>query len=239
MSHPAGPVRPAIPAGFSVQSLLPVLIFVAVNRMAGLRWAVVAATVWSLKVLIDRRRSGIPLGRFVPAITAVVLLRGAIGALTGSETVYFGLGIAAKYVGVAVLLGSVVIGRPLAARAAPYLMDMPGDLAENRRFRRTMATITAIAGVYYGLSASFDIWLFRRSTVEGFVVVRFLANWPLGVVAVVAILAVAQRGFARIPELPPLTTLIERRFDDANTTDTSTQGGSGKLHDQPNYPQEP
>ncbi len=223
---------------FSAQSFVPVLVFLAVNRLAGLRWAVVAATVWSLKVLIDRRRSGIPLGRFIPALTAAVLLRGAIGAITGSETVYFGLGIATKYLGAAVLLGSVVIKRPLATLAAPYVLDMPARLAENPRFRSTMAIITAISGVYYALSATFDIWLFRRSSVEGFVVVRFLANWPLGVVAIVAILAVAQRGMAGIPEVAPLATMIEQRFGESSVTSTHVDE-STEPNDSTKYPQEP
>lgn len=197
----------------STQSAMPIIIFLVTNRLVGLRWAVVAATVWSIKVLIDRRRQGLPLGRFMPAVTAAVLLRGAIGAATGSETVYFGLGIATKYAASAILIGSVLIGRPLAAVGAPYLLAVPAKFTGLPLYRSTMSIITMIGALYYAVSASFDVWLFRRSSVEGYVVVRFLANWPLGVVAILAIAAIAQRRLGRIPGLAPLSSLMERRLE--------------------------
>jgi len=215
------PTNNARPVGFSLQTAVPVLLFLAVNRLAGLRWAVVAATVWSIKVVVQRRRQGLPLGKFMPIITAAVVIRGLIGVITGSETVYFGLGIAAKYVGAAVLLGSVVLRKPLAAQAAPFVMEMPPGLAKNGVFRTTMGIITCIAALYYLLSASFDIWLFRRSSVDGFVVLRFVANWPLSAVAIIAAATITQWQLARIPGLPSARTLVERRmatlFPDATT----------------------
>jgi len=191
--------------------VIPVLVFLAVNRMAGLRWAVLATTIGSLGIAVDRRRKGQPLGRFMPIVTAAVLVRGIIGIVTGSETVYFGLGIATKYLVAAVLLGSAVIGVPLAERAAPLIMRIPQEMAEHRLFRSTMAIITAIAGLYYIVSASFDIWLFRRSSVEGFVLLRFFANWPLSAVTLLAILVVLQVRLQKIPGVPPVATLVEER----------------------------
>jgi hypothetical protein len=202
----------ALPSGLSPQAAVPVLLFVAVNRFAGLRWAVVAATVWSIKVIVDRRRKGLPLGRFMPIVTAAVLIRGAIGAITGSEAIYFGLGIGTKYLVAAVLVGSALIGSPLAAKAAPYVMEIPKTMAQHHLFASTMAIVTLIGGVYYTLSASFDIWLFRRSSVEGFVLVRFLANWPLSSAAIIAIMATTQVRLQRIPGIPPVKTLVEQRL---------------------------
>ena len=84
----------AVPNGLSLQSAAPVLLFLAVNRVAGLRWAVAIATAGSIALALDRRRKGLPLGRLMPLVTGAVIARGAIGVITGSETVYFGLGIA-------------------------------------------------------------------------------------------------------------------------------------------------
>lgn len=154
----------------------------------------------------------------MPIVTAAVIVRGAIGVVTGSETVYFGLGIATKYLAAAVLLGSIAIGAPLAKRAAPFLMRVPQEMADHRLFHSTMAIVTAIVGVYYAISASFDIWLFQRSSVEGFVVVRFIANWPLSALALLAILLVVQVRLARIPGMPPVATLVEERLGHATNT---------------------
>ena len=194
-----------------MHAVIPVLVFLAANRIAGLRWAVLATTIGSLGVAVDRRRKGQPLGRLMPIVTAAVVVRGAVGIATGSETVYFGLGIATKYLMAAVLLGSATIGVPLAERAAPLVMRIPQEMAEHRLFRSTMAIITAIAGMYYLVSASFDIWLFRRSSVEGFVLLRFFANWPLTALTLLAILVVLQSRLQKIPGVPPVATLVEQR----------------------------
>jgi intracellular septation protein A len=194
-----------------MHAVIPVLVFLAANRMAGLRWAVLATTIGSLAIAVDRRRKGQPLGRLMPIVTAAVVVRGAIGIVTGSETVYFGLGIATKYLIAAALLGSATVGVPLAERAAPLVMRIPQEMAEHRLFRSTMAIITAIAGMYYIVSASFDIWLFRRSSVEGFVMLRFFANWPLSAVTLLAILVVLQWRLQKIPGVPPVATLVEER----------------------------
>ena len=211
-----------------MHAVIPVLVFLAANRIAGLRWAVLATTIGSLGVAVDRRRKGQPLGRLMPIVTAAVVVRGAVGIATGSETVYFGLGIATKYLVAALLLGSATIGVPLAERAAPLVMRIPQEMAEHRLFRSTMAIITSIAGLYYVVSASFDIWLFRRSSVEGYVLVRFLANWPLSAAALVGIMAALQIRLQKIPGMPPFALLIEERLNGApvdpeSSTTTSTR----------------
>ena len=131
--------------------------------------------------------------------------------ITGSETVYFGLGIATKYAAAAVLIGSVLLRMPLALRAAPLIMRIPREMAVHRLFRSTMGIVTLIAGGYYITSASFDIWLFRRSSVEGFVFLRFLANWPLSAAALLSILIVVQVRLQKIPGVPSVATLVEER----------------------------
>ena len=212
MTHDASTAAGPRPSEFSLQSAAPVLMFLAVNRVAGLRWAVAATTAASLAIAIDRKRKGQPLGKFMPLVTAAVLLRGLIGVITGSETVYFGLGIATKYVAAAVFLVSVVLRRPLAQRAAPFFMRIPEQMATHRLFRSTMAMVTVIAGLYYLVSASFDVWLFRRSSVEGFVVIRFLANWPLSAISVLAILVIVQVRLQRIPGVASVASLVEERW---------------------------
>ena len=205
-----GPATGPLPR-LPLLSVAPVVAFLVVNRLAGLRWAVVTATVLSIVLVIDRRRKGLALGKFMPIVTLAVLARGVIGVITDSEDVYFGLGIATKYVVGAVLLGSVVLRRPLAAKAAPYLLDVSPRDQHHSEYLKTMRDITLIVGAYYLLSASFDVWLFQRSSIEGFVLLRFLASWPLTAAALLAVFGVANTRFSRIPGLAPLSELIEGR----------------------------
>jgi hypothetical protein len=71
-----------------------------------------------------------------------------------------------------------------------------------------MAIVTLIAGIYYAISASFDIWLYRRSSVEGYVVVRFVVNWPLSASAAVLAVVVMRRRLRTVPGLSPLDELL-------------------------------
>ena len=199
--------RPVALSG-SLDSLVPIVVFVVVNRFAGLRWAVAAATAGSLQVVVSRHRRGIALGRFVPLITVAVIGRGIIGVVTDSETVYFGLGIATKYVVAAALSVSVLIRRPLGVVAAITVFPTTAAAADHSGFRSTMSIVTLIAGAYYAVSASFDIWLFRRSSVEGYVIIRFLVNWPLSIAAVVAALVIMRRRLPSVPGLTAMTSML-------------------------------
>lgn len=194
------------------QLFAPILAFLLVNRLAGLRWAVVVATLVSIATVVDRRRKGLPLGRFFPLITGALLLRGAIGAITGSEAIYFGLGIAAKYGAAAFCLGSVLIRKPLAGIAAPHILAVSSKTQQHRAFRAAMRDATLIASLYYACSASFDVWLFQRSDVEGFVITRLLANWPFGLLMISAAFLAVNTRFKAIDGLKPLPTLLEERL---------------------------
>lgn len=208
--------RPAPPGPHGARSfdaVIPVVLFLVANRIAGLRWAVAIATFWSLKVVVDRRRKGLPLGVVMPVITVAIIGRGLIGIITDSETVYFGLGIAAKFAAALALIGSAVIGRPLAAMGARYVLATDEAMVRHPVWRSTMAIITVIGGLYYGVSAAIDVVLLRRNSIEGFVLLRFLANWPLSLVAISAAFFVAHRRLPRIPGVPSVATLMERRLE--------------------------
>ena len=75
-----------------------------------------------------------------------------------------------------------------------------------------MAIITAIGGLYYGISAVIDVVLLQRNSIEGFVLLRFLANWPLSLVAISAAFFVAQRRLPTIPGVHSVADLMERRL---------------------------
>lgn len=198
----------------SLEPVAPILAFLVLNRLGGLRLAVAGSTLWAIKLGVDRRRNGQPLGRFVPLLTIAIIARGAAGIITDSETVYFGLGIAGKFAFAAVLIGSALLGRPLAAKGAPLLLSATDDMQQHPAWRSTMSIITVIAGLYYLASASLDVVLLQRNGIEGFVLLRFLANWPLSLAAILASLAVAQVRLARVPGVTSALELVETRLEE-------------------------
>lgn len=208
-------------AARSLESIGPILLFLALNRLVGLRWAVAGATLWSLKLVVDRRRRNQSLGVFLPVITAGLIARGLIAVIADSETVYFGLGIGAKFAVAVAAFGSVLIGRPLANLGAPHFLGVDTAVTGHPEWRTAMSAITGIGGLYYLLSGAVDIALFQRNSVEGFVLWRFLANWPLSVAALVAIAGVAQWRLNRIPGIDSVGELIEARLEELMPSDSS------------------
>jgi len=128
--------------------------------------------------------------------------------------VYFGLGIAGKFAFAAVLIGSAIIGRPLAALGAPMLLAATDAMQKHPIWRSTMAIITVIGGLYYIASASLDVVLLQRNSIEGFVLLRFLANWPLSLAAILLALGVAQARLPRVPGVTSALELLETRLEE-------------------------
>lgn len=195
-----------------MEPIAPIAAFLVLNRLGGLRWAVIGATIASIAVVFARRRRNEALGKVLPIITFAIIARGVIGIITDSETVYFGLGIAGKFAIASVLIGSAAIGRPLAQRGADLLLDTPAEAQDHPAWLAAMRAITVIGGLYYLCSGAIDIFLLERSSTEGYVVLRFITNWPLSLAALALAGILAQRHLAKIPGLAPLPDLLEARL---------------------------
>jgi intracellular septation protein A len=215
-THPRGDDRPGdqLPVNNLIESVGAVVVFIVVNKLLGLPWAIGAVTLWSLRAIYLRWRRGTPIGKFLPIVTSVIVVRGVIGIVADSEDVYFGLGIAGKVALGLALVGSVLIGRNLVEYGAPMLIAFDGATREHPIYRKAMRTVGYVAGSYYLASAAFDVWLYQNSSVNGYVLIRFLVNWPATMVTLVGCAAHLSRRLTAIPGFPGLGVLMERRMED-------------------------
>jgi hypothetical protein len=207
-----------VSGGGLVEMVMPVVVFVVVNKLAGFGWAIAAASVWSVYVAVQRKRRGSPIGRFLPAVTAMVVVRGAIGIATDSEAVYFGIGIGGKVATGVVLIGSALLGKNILARYAPMIFGFDRATVANPIYGRAMDRIAWVAGIGEFASAGFDIWLFNNSSVNGYVLIRFLVNWPLTTALMLGSMAYLARELGKIPGFAGMTELMDQqmaRYDDA------------------------
>lgn len=233
---PTGPTLTAAPPPniwASLEGILPVVAFMVLNSLAGLGWAIAGATVVSLWSAISRRRRGMPIGRFLPIIMVIIIGRGAIGIITDSEAVYFGLGIASKFAIAAALAISVAIGKAIVGYLAPYVLGFDDKTQQHRSYRSAMAHITVVGAIYYLVSASFDIWLFNNASTNQYVLVRFIVNWVVTTAAIVGSAVYLNRRLQEIPGMPSLMTVVEDRiteqaaalgWDLSDGDDTETEG---------------
>jgi len=195
------------------EAFVPILLFIGVNRFAGLIWAIVAATAWSLMITIKRFRNGHPVGRFLPLVTAGIIARGVVGVVTDSEAVYFGIGIGIKVsIGLALIV-SVLVSKNLLAIYAPRLFGFDTKITNKPVYQSAMNHIAFVVAFAEFASAAFDIWLFNNASVDGYLIIRFFVNWPFTTAVIIGSFLYLNRRLGKLPDFPGLAALLEERLD--------------------------
>ena len=196
-----------------LDALMPAILFLIFNSRLGLGWAIGAATLWSLKVAVSRRRRRLPIGKFIPVVTAYIIARGVIGIVTDSAAVYFGIGIATKFGIAAAVAFMAWRGRNLLTMVVPYVFEFDKATRSHPVFKDALDKIAYAASIYYAISASFDIWLYNNNDVNGYVAIRLIVNWPAGLVVFWLCVWYLVRRLREVPEFPGLMKLFEARTD--------------------------
>ena len=220
-----------------LDQLMPVVLFlvfynldaVQVAGLNNIEVAVIAATAWSIKAAYSRVRRGLPIGKWLPIITAYLVVRAAVAIAVerelvdfgvSSEAVYFGIGIGTKMlVGLAAVV-TIVAGRPFALWAVRFVPDLPEALRLDRRFVATLRDVTWVIALYELGSSVWDIWLYNNSGVSWFVTIRLVANYVVSFVLIFATLLYVDRRFSKIDGCPSLVDLVGRATGRAPAEDS-------------------
>lgn len=190
---------------------MPIVLFVGLNRLAGLGWAVLGATVWSIKAVVGRRRRGEAVGKFLPILVGYLVVRGIIGILTDSEAVYFGIGIGTKAcIGVALIVTSLA-GRPFLGRVLHLALPIDRTTRVHPAYLRMTSRLTVALGVWQLITSTWDIWLFRQTSTDGYVLIRALVGWPTGILLTFLGFWYADRALRAVPDFPGLMHLLEEQ----------------------------
>ncbi len=193
----------------AIDSVMPIVAFLVLNRWASLGWAVAGATAWSIKAAVSRRRHGEAVGRFLPLLIAYLVVRAGIGIATDSEAVYFGIGIGTKALIGMALVATAVVGRPFLARVFPLAVPLAAETVAHPVFRRTMGRLTVALGAYQLLTSVWDIWLYNQTSADGYVAIRALVGWPAGFIVSCLGLWYADRALRAAPGFPGLLDLLD------------------------------
>lgn len=192
-----------------IDSVAPVAIFLLLNRFAGLGWAVGGATVWGLQATVRRSRRGEAVGKFLPLLIVYLLVRGLIGIITDSEDVYFGIGIATKaLIGLGFIV-TAVLKRSFLSRVLPTVLPFKTETIKHKIFSRVMAQMTVVLGLYQILTSIWDVWLYRHTSVDGYVVIRSLVGFPAGFIASLIALLYIDRSLRKADGFKGLVDLLE------------------------------
>ena len=192
-----------------IDSVAPVAIFLLLNRFAGLGWAVAGATVWGVQASVRRTRRGEAIGKFLPLLIVYLLVRGLIGIITDSEDVYFGIGIATKAAIGLGLIGTVIFRRSFLSQVLPIVLPFKAETIKHKVFSRVMAQMTVALGFYQILTSVWDVWLYRQTSVDGYVVIRTLVGFPAGFVASLIAIFYIDRSLRRADGFKGFVDLLE------------------------------
>lgn len=211
--RPYNPPATAADPWAGVDSIVPIVGFVVLNRIWGLTAGIIGATAWGLFAAVRRRRADLPIGKFLPLVLAFIVARGVVGILTDSEDVYFGIGIGLKVAIGLVLIGSAIIGRNIVGMAAPYIIGFDEATRAHSIYRSVTAHLSVATGIWYIVSSGYETWLLANSSATEFVLIRTVINWPAGIILFGGGLVYAEMRMRKIDGFPGMFTLFERQVD--------------------------
>ena len=163
---------------FARDAFGPVLVFYLGWKLADLRVGILAATAVAVVAWLwerRRERSGV-----TAAIgLGIALVQAAAGLVTGTTTGYFAPGLIVNGVYGLAFLGSVAIGRPLAAVFARESYPFPPLVLGSAAFRRTFSRISLVWATYLLLRTAVRSLALLKTSVELFLVVNVLTGIPV------------------------------------------------------------
>jgi intracellular septation protein A len=154
------------------------VIFYAGWKLHGLLLGVVAATVWTVAVYVWERRHERP-GIAARIGLAIALVQAAAALASQSVIGYFAPPVIINAVYGLAFLGSVLIGRPLAAVLANETYPLPAEIRALPGVRRAFAHISLVWGGYLVLRSVFRLVVLLNYSVDVYVAINVATAGPM------------------------------------------------------------
>ena len=167
-------------------TLVPLALFYLVLSTVSLTWALVAALCWSYGAIIRRVLTGQRMSGLLVLATVLLTARTAIAMATGSVFIYFLQPTLGTFLVAGIFLVSVPLGRPLAERLAHDFCALPDSLMKNARVKRFFLRISLLWAFTYLVNGSMTLYLLLTSSIESFMVLRFVVSLTMMVAGITA-----------------------------------------------------
>lgn len=152
--------------------LAPSVIFYSVFVSLGLRPALLAALAWSSTAVVRRvvKRERVP-ATLVLSMT-LLLSRTAVAWMSNSVFLYFLQPTLTTFVTASVLIGSVLVGKPFAAKALQdYVPQLPTDWTTYPHMQRFFNRCSLMWGAMYLVNASLNTWALMSTSLGPFMII--------------------------------------------------------------------
>ena len=155
---------------FAIAGVLPIAAFYVAFRLGGPVPGIACGMGFSLFALLIQLRR---LGRLDPVVLvpmALILIQGTAALFTGSVDLYLAVPAAENLVWGILLVGSVLIRRPLVRVIAGELQLIPEAFASSPTLRRALSQVTLAWGMAAFVKAGARLWMLSVLSLEPFLV---------------------------------------------------------------------
>ncbi len=165
-------------SGKTLDALIPPVVFVVVNAIWGLTWALILALGLAFILALFRLMRKQPWLYALGGLLGVALAAG-LAYLTQSAVNYFIPALISSGVLVLMAAVSLIIRKPLAAWASHLTRGWPLDWFWRSDVRPAYQEVTWIWAVFFGLRFLLQFQLYQRSQTANLAWVNILLGWPV------------------------------------------------------------
>ena len=169
------------------------------QRLAPLFLGIALATVAGIGLYLLARHQGRE-GALARMSLVLVLLQAVVGAVTHSARLYLARPIVGDALFFAVLIGSVVIGRPLIAWIARDVFPFPPEVVASDTFRHVYSRITLAWAVYFAARGLIRLAALLTGSLEQVLLVLVLSDAPMVIAMITWSVWYSVRSFRRSAE---------------------------------------
>ena len=158
-------------------TLIPMALFYVFFITFELKWAIVAALVWTYAAVGRRILTGRPIPGLLVLATLGISVRTVIYLLSGNDFVYFFQPIMRTVATAAAFALSVRMGRPLVARFAADFCPLSPDVQERPAVVQLFRRLTYLWALVNGVAAAATLTLLLTVPVPVFVGTAAVSTW--------------------------------------------------------------
>ena len=186
---------------FALEGFVPVLVFYAVWRSAGLAPGIVASTAAAGVIVLVQLRRGLDVALAGAALLFIVI-QALVALAANSATVYLAQPVVVSACWGIAYLVSVAIGRPLIGAFARAWYPFPAEFRASAPYRREFGMQSVVWGIYCLARSALRLSVLLASGVGGMIVVSFLTGTPILVALALWGVWHARHAFARLDLVP-------------------------------------
>jgi hypothetical protein len=160
-----------------LDSILPLMIFLILNALTDLRYALWGAIIIAIAFTIHRLVKKDKLLYALAGFGGVLLAAGFV-KLSGSEAGFFLPGFISGGITIVLCVGSVFAGRPLAAWTSYLTRRWTLEWYWHGRVRPAYTGVTLFWAVAFSGRTALEYWLFQQEAVNALGAVKIVLGWP-------------------------------------------------------------